>query len=258
MIFYFSGSGNSLYVAQWLERNLEQPVFSIAAESTKKNVHYYPDPGEPVIFVCPVYFYGLPALVDDFLRRMEFFGKEIPVHLVLTCGDTPANAGGRFKRLLRRQNDCHLAGVYSVKMPDNYILAYNLAPAEKRKKTLAQAEKTLPLIKQAILTGIASKTITNQGSFAGLLTFNAYPLYIKGRKTAKFFADEKCTGCGLCAKVCPIGAIVMENGRPRWQKSRCNHCLACLHRCPVHASQYGKKTAKRDRYLHPKAQFSQE
>jgi ferredoxin len=31
-----------------------------------------------------------------------------------------------------------------------------------------------------------------------------------------FYADPKCTGCGLCEKVCLSGRIRMRNGRPEW------------------------------------------
>ncbi|MEG1661138.1 MAG: EFR1 family ferrodoxin [Clostridiales bacterium] len=257
MIFYFSGSGNSLYVAQWLGDALDEPLLAVAEERKKKHIRYYPAVGERVIFVMPVYFFGLPAIIDDFVRRMEFYGEQIiPVYVILTCGDSSGDAGGKFKRLLRRQDSCQLMGVYALKMPDNYILGYTLAKPEKQQKILVQAEQRLPLIKEAILTGKQSAEITRRGIFPRLLTLTAYRIYVRGRHTKKFYVNENCTGCGLCAQICPIGAIEMENGKPRWIKNRCNHCLACLHRCPKQASQYGKSTAKRGRYTHPQADFS--
>ena len=44
--------------------------------------------------------------------------------------------------------------------------------------------------------------------------------------------------------------IAMAEGRPVWQ-GHCVQCLACLHRCPVTAVQYGKKTANKGRYVNP-------
>ena len=49
-----------------------------------------------------------------------------------------------------------------------------------------------------------------------------------------FHLNGRCTGCGLCARTCPVGNIEMQNGRPAWLH-RCENCLACYNWCPVHA-----------------------
>ena len=65
-----------------------------------------------------------------------------------------------------------------------------------------------------------------------------------------FWADEKCTGCGICEKICPAQNISLMDGKPQWQH-RCEQCFACLQWCPEEAIQYGKGTAKKKRYHHP-------
>ena len=42
---------------------------------------------------------------------------------------------------------------------------------------------------------------------------------------------EKCTGCGVCAKVCPNGAVTMEDGRPKLDKKLCKLCGKCENFC---------------------------
>lgn len=44
---------------------------------------------------------------------------------------------------------------------------------------------------------------------------------------------EKCVGCGNCAKVCPNGAISMENGKPEMKKDACTFCGKCVNLCPI-------------------------
>lgn len=44
---------------------------------------------------------------------------------------------------------------------------------------------------------------------------------------------EKCVGCGTCAKVCPNGAISMENGKPEMKKDACTFCGKCVNFCPI-------------------------
>ena len=62
---------------------------------------------------------------------------------------------------------------------------------------------------------------------------------------------DACISCGLCEKICTSGCIEMAAGIPVWTQDKCNMCLACLNRCPATAIQYGKKTEKRGRYVHP-------
>jgi ferredoxin len=45
-----------------------------------------------------------------------------------------------------------------------------------------------------------------------------------------FEVNERCNGCGLCARICPVGNIEMVEGRPVWQH-RCETCYACFQWC---------------------------
>lgn len=92
---------------------------------------------------------------------------------------------------------------------------------------------------------------SHRGPVPGLMTKIAYPIYKRGRKTAKFYTTDACIGCGLCERLCPCEAIKLESGRPKWVEDQCVLCLACLNRCPKAAIQYGKKTIRRNRYQNP-------
>jgi ferredoxin len=46
---------------------------------------------------------------------------------------------------------------------------------------------------------------------------------------------EKCTGCGACVDVCPVEAIVLENGKAKVDADKCVDCGQCVEACPVEA-----------------------
>ena len=65
-----------------------------------------------------------------------------------------------------------------------------------------------------------------------------------------FEVTDKCTTCGICAKVCLAGNINYEEKKPVW-KHQCEQCMACLHCCPVKAITFrGKEVTIQ--YQHPK------
>jgi len=55
--------------------------------------------------------------------------------------------------------------------------------------------------------------------------------YLKNVVTLQYFS-EKCTGCGLCAEVCPHGVFLVADGKARiTEKDRCMECGACARNC---------------------------
>lgn len=46
---------------------------------------------------------------------------------------------------------------------------------------------------------------------------------------------EICVGCGTCEGVCPVEAIVLEDGKAKVDESKCVECGSCVSACPVEA-----------------------
>jgi formate hydrogenlyase subunit 6/NADH:ubiquinone oxidoreductase subunit I len=68
------------------------------------------------------------------------------------------------------------------------------------------------------------------------------------------YVDEKCDGCAVCEKVCPVKNIKIVDSKPVWQH-RCEMCLACDEWCPKRAIHHWSKVKGKD-YHHPSVTLS--
>lgn len=244
MIFYFTGTGNSWYAASKLLKEGEQLV-SIAECMKESRLEFDLTGEETLGFVFPVYFYGLPSIVAEFVKRLKVENVPSYVYSVITCGGSIGNSGGMLAKLLRKKN-MNLSSVYSLKMPDNYIMMYQPPKDSEVEAILAKADETLKQYRKLI--SLRETTRISGGVSAKVMSSVLYPMYVKGRKTAPFYTDERCVGCGVCAGRCPVGAIQMVEGKPTWVREKCVMCMAC---CRCNAIQYDKKILKRRRYVNP-------
>lgn len=243
MIFYFTGTGNSLSVAKQVQSPGEH-LIDMGKARWKPELVYDLAPGEKVGFVFPVYFYGLPDTVRQFVSMVKLSAVPSYIYTIITCGGSIGGAGQMLGDLLQKQG-YRLNCVYQVKMPDNYVLLYDAPSEEQAQKVLKDSEQKIRSFPGSI------ENLHSDGYPANLAarakTAILYPWYDRTRKTAKFHADGTCTGCGACAARCPAKAIVIEDGKPKWVKERCDHCLACV-RCG--SVFYGKRPTG-IRYIHP-------
>ena len=243
MIFYFTGTGNSLYAAQKLADEGEQ-IVSIVEALRSKTFHYTLKEGEKLGFVFPVYFYTVSDPVLELVRHLTVENARF-VYAVIPCGASIGAAGGFLKSELKKRG-LELQRLDALVVPDGALIFYDIDSPEKMEKQLDAATKELASIKRAIDRREGNR-ITGS-PIAGKIGLGAYHACMS---TKAFYADEKCVGCGKCASICPSGAIEMVGGRPAWTKSKCLKCCGCINRCPVSAIQYGRKTASRGRYVNP-------
>ena len=251
MIFYFTGTGNSLYAARTLGNELGEEVRSISDYINSSNERIAIGKGEVLGVVFPVYYYSIPTVVQDFLENMDIIMEEGSRSFVLaTCGATTGDATKVAKDLLKKKG-VGVDFVFALEMPDNYVLLYDVQSSDKQERILKTSREDLDRMVQLMEEDKRGDYNEIMGPMPGIMTMLAGALYKRGRGTKKFHVTDSCTSCSLCEEICPVEAIEMREGKPVWVKDRCVHCLACIHRCPVHAIQYGSKTSSRGRYVNP-------
>jgi ferredoxin len=252
MIFYFSGTGNSLYTAKMIASHNKETVVSIAAEinSGKEKYMFALNDNELVGFVFPVYAWGPPEIVSGFLSKLfleNYLGNYI--FAVITCGGSIGNTAGVIAKILDKKGYT-LNSAFSLMMPNNYMIMGDVDKKEDVKVKLSSADRRISHINEIVKKRTGSIFELEKGPLPGLLTKIINPMFINhATRPEKFYADDNCTGCGVCASVCSCNNIAV-NAKPEWG-SRCIQCVACINYCPVSAIQFGKSTQGKGRYTNP-------
>lgn len=252
VIYSFSGTGNSLSVARDLAARIPDAVVFPIPRAIRGTDPVRPD-SEIVGIVCPVYFFGLPAIVTRFVSRLEV-QKGSYVFAVLTVGEMGDSALTQLSGLLQDRGISLDAG-WMVQMPRNYVIMYDPLKKSDQEALFARERLLIEDISSAIRT--AEKKPVGFTIPASIIRFFLYGRFIRSvaGSDKKFSVDPTCISCGTCERVCPVRNISLAEKKPVWHH-HCERCLACFHYCPVHAIQWGGKTKGRLQYHNPGVKVS--
>lgn len=249
MIFYFSATGNSKYVAERIAKETNEKIVSIVECLKDNKFNFEIDKSERIGFITPVYFWGLPTVMCDFLDKLQLKNyTQQYTFLVVTYGTTTGQVKNIVKQKLSK-NNILLDACFSIKMADTWTPVFDLSDKQKLKRIEDQSDIQIKdmckLISQNKIGDYSKRKIPK------FMVDIYYPTYEKSRNTKFFSVDDSCIGCKLCEKKCPVNAIEIINNKPVWVKEKCTLCLSCLHRCPNFAIQYKEKTRNHGQYLNP-------
>ena len=242
MVLYFSGTGNSRYVAKQISKISGDELVSINQRLKEKDYSALSSE-KPFVFVGPVYAGRLPRVMDDYIRRVTFTGSK-RVYFVVTCAQTPWQTAEYVQRLCEEKSFA-LLGFSSVVMPQGYLAGGGTQPKEVNDKILKEAEPKIISIAETIREKqMLPKEQPGKAMMSHVLNPIMYSMMIRAKG---FRVTGKCTGCGRCEALCPLNNVRLVNGKPVWG-NQCTHCMACIAGCPSEAIEYGKKTVGKPRY----------
>ena len=249
MILWYSGCGNSRFVAQQLSEKLSDSNMVFIPDAARNNTVLEFKPDETLGIVFPVYSWSVPRLVSEFLRKAKYIGHPSYVFAACTCGDETGLTIKHLKKDLSKQG-LTLDAFFSFQMPETYINlpGFKLDTPENAQRkidtTRKQLDETVKLIQQHAIGNFDQLKGGSSFLKSNILKPLFYGLLITDRK---FRVSDACIGCGICGKNCPLKNITMQNDRPKWN-GHCTNCMSCYHRCPKNAINFGKASLGKGQY----------
>ena len=255
-LYYFSGTGNSLFIARTIKAEMEKEeaqgrVVRIIAIQSLLDEAVIEDQSDIIGIIYPTYFLDAPEVVKGFARRLQT-PKDSYLFLYANYGDILGNALHTMNRILEKNG---VNGNYEVALPDNSIVYET--KKEKIPDMLETAEQIIKgHAKEIMECADTKKSFYHLGGHIISLFMKPFSKKIMGFYKMK--VDESvCTGCGLCEKVCPMNNIQMKETQsgskvPAFD-TRCESCFSCTHFCPQEAIRYQNMSMKKTdfQYHHP-------
>ena len=244
MVFCFSGTGNSRYIARQIADELQDEIVDVNAKI--KATDYSPiKTDDNVIVVTPTYAWRIPRIVSDWLSKTDLLSAK-RIWFVMNCGGEIGNAA-KYNRRLAKLKDLQYMGTAQILMPENYIAMFGAPKVKEARKIVERAEPDIDSVTQYISAG-QPFSVPRNNLYDRVMSGPVNPIFYQFFvKAAAFHANDACIGCGQCVKNCPMNNIVLENGKPIWG-NQCTHCMACICYCPTEAIEYGKKSIGKPRY----------
>lgn len=248
MILYYTGTGNSAYVAKKIAGTVDDTYLNLFEKLRDKDYSEIVSERAFVV-VCPTYGWQIPHILRDWLKKVKFSGPS-DMYFVMTCGAEIGNAAQYLVRLCESIG-MNYKGCMQIVMPENYIALFDAPEEAEARKIIKAADIMIDNVSGYISFGIRiperpSGAIDRVKS--SLVNAVFYPAVVHARK---FRVSDDCTGCGKCVKNCVMKNISLKDKKPVWG-NQCTHCMACICGCPKGAIEYGRASKGKPRYQCPK------
>lgn len=252
-IYVFSGTGTSLAIANEIKNDLvDTNIISIPNMLKNANGNEIRVESSKIGLVFPNYFGGVPNIVLEFVRKLNLNNTDY-IFSVVTAGGSQGYSLKILAKELESKGKKLDYGKY-VGGLGNYIVGWyykGKQGAERGQALRLMDDKVSKIVKDI---ACEKSEVDKSKYFSYILSHLLTPEKII-RDTRpwdkEFSADERCTGCGTCQKICQVKNIKLNNHKPEFQHN-CQRCMACIQYCPNNAIRLNGKVLDKPQYHHPK------
>ena len=246
VIFYFSGTGNTWWVADSIKKqldlnNINADTVSIEDIDAKK-ANWWIKTADLILFGWPVYGSDLPEPMKKFIDNLRVIEKGKHIHTFCTQMGFSGDGAWLYHKNFEKKGLIIDSAQHFI-MPSNISIYRGIFGALRNEERIAEImEKCGKQIDRYISGLLMGKTrIRGRYSYPlGILMRAPYRLVYKKYQNLNGADKTKCNLCGICANLCPVGNISMEK-YPKFA-GKCALCLRCYAFCPESAITYKGKS----------------
>lgn len=247
LVFFFTGTGNSLYVAKLFT---EKPLAIPQVLKEEKTIFEADEIG----LVFPDYRADAPPIVKEFIQKVKL--KASYLFTVITFGNYDCNVVETWHTFAHEQG-LDFDYITTVKMVDNYLPVFDMN--NQRKQDKKEDERFTKIQREVNENKKHIPWLTEEERTRALRILGFVPpLYpLTSKELLKLNTDD-CIGCGICTEVCPRKCLSLTGKGLTMSDGACEFCLACVQNCPQKALvlRRGERNSKA-RYRHPEISLNE-
>ena len=244
LTLYFSGTGNTMYIADSFSRKMNSKCISIEADidfAAEVKEH------DTIAFCYPIYNSRVPRIMRKFVHNhmMDLIGKQV---IIFVTQQAFSGDGAR------AFTDLFDEGTIEVIYAEHFNMQQNMGnipvwwtlfkpTKQSKQKYIKKTEAKMNVVCNNIKIGIIKKRGFSkiskllgciQGKLWQKYTKDVKPVRLEKKLMNNVRIHQNCTACNICTNICPMKNLVNNKGQIK-HLNNCTICYRCVNLCPQKA-----------------------
>jgi len=235
LIHYFSGTGNTYHMVKVIGDRLKLHGYEVVYNNIESGNEEQVNDFILHVFAYPIYAFGTPSIVLRYFKNLKPV-QGCKTSIICSCVEFEGQSLSHATSILKRKGyDVFLTdiGIY----PHNWTQIANPVDEKIQRKVFEDTDNKIVELTDKITNFKVSMrkcSMLNLGwSWLVFILFSIIGRRILGKT---FIADNSCISCQKCKEGCPVKAIQLSKGKPKWNW-KCENCQRCMNICPNRSIQ---------------------